>query len=53
MLNGTESSSTTWLDENEYLLSEDMIGQIKDIIYKRDLLNNPRETDEIPKTIKF
>lgn len=53
MLNGTESSSTTWLDENEYLLSEDMIGQIKDIIYKRDLLNNARETNEIPNVIKF
>ena len=53
ILNGTENSTTTWLDENAYLLSEDMIGQLKDIIYKRDLLNNPRETDEIPKTIKF
>ena len=51
--NGTLSSENMWLDENEYLLSEDMIGQIKDIIYKRDLLHNVRETDEIPKTIKF
>lgn len=34
------------MDENEYLLSEDMIGQIKEIIYKRDLLNNLRETNE-------
>ena len=25
------------MEENEFLLSEDMIGQIKDIIYKRDL----------------
>lgn len=53
ILNGTENSTTTWLDENEYLLSEDMIGQIKDIIYKRDLLNNARETNEIPNVIKF
>ena len=53
LLNGTLKEEDVWLDENEYLLSEDMIGQIKDIIYKRDLLNNPRETDEIPKTIKF
>ena len=53
LLNGTETANSTWLDENEYLLSEDMIGQIKDIIYKRDLLNNVRETNEIPKTIKF
>lgn len=34
------------LDENEFLLSEDMIGQIKEIIYKRDLLTNIRETNE-------
>lgn len=53
LLNGTLKEEDVWLDNNEYLLSEDMIGQIKDIIYKRDLLNNPRETDEIPKTIKF
>ena len=53
LLNGTETDNSTWLDENEYLLSEDMIGQIKDIIYKRDLLNNVRETNEIQKTIKF
>ena len=41
------------LDENEWLLSEDMIGQIKEIIYKRDLLSTIRETNEIPNTIKF
>ncbi len=41
------------MEENEFLLSEDMIGQIKDIIYKRDLLNTIRETNEIPDTIKF
>lgn len=41
------------MDENEFLLSEDMIGQIKEIIYKRDLLNNVRETNEIPDEIKF
>lgn len=51
--NGTLKADDMWLDQNEYLLSEDMIGQIKEIIYKRDLLHNPRETDEIPKTIKF
>lgn len=39
-------------DDNEWFLPEDMIGQIKDIIVKRDLLNNHRETDEIPDTIK-
>lgn len=41
------------LDENEWLLSEDMIGQIKDIVYKRDLLSTIRETNEIPNTIAF
>lgn len=40
-------------DNNEWLLSEDMIGQIKDIIIKRDLLNQVRQTDEIPNSIKF
>jgi len=42
------------LDEsNEWLLSEDMIGQIKEIIIKRGLLNNNRITNEIPNEVKF
>lgn len=41
------------MDDNEFLLSEDMIGQLKEIIYKRDLLNTVRETNEIPNTIKY
>ena len=41
------------MDENEWLLSEDMIGQIKEIIYKRDLLSQIRQTNEIPNVIKF
>ncbi len=41
------------MDENEFLLSEDMIGQLKEIIYKRDLLNVARETNEIPNTVKY
>lgn len=41
------------MEDNEFLLSEDMIGQIKDIIYKRDLLSTVRETNEIPDTIKY
>ena len=53
ILNCTLTDEDVWLDENEYLLSEDMIGQIKDIIYKRDLLQTIRETDEVPKAIKF
>lgn len=39
--------------DNEFLLSEDMIGKIKDIIYKRDLLSNVRETDEVPDGVKY
>ena len=53
LINGTETSDSIWIDKNEYLLSEDMIGQIKEIIYKRDLINTVRETDEIPNVIKF
>ncbi|MBO7693003.1 MAG: hypothetical protein J6Y28_09755 [Acholeplasmatales bacterium] len=51
--NGTISEWDSFMDTNEWLLSEDMIGQIKDIIYKRDLLNQYRETNEIPATVKF
>ena len=42
------------LDEsNEWLLSEDMIGQIKEIIMKRGLLNGNHRTNEIPNEVKF
>lgn len=34
------------LGDNEWLLSEDMIGQLKEIIYKRDFFNQLRETNE-------
>ena len=51
--NGVADEWNALLDNNEYLLSEDMIGQIKDIIYKRDLLQVNRETNEIPETIKY
>ncbi len=52
---GNEEITTDNLiyDDNEYLIPEDMYGQIKDIIYKRDLLNQHRETDETPNVIKF
>lgn len=51
--NGETDEFTALTDNNEWLLSEDMIGQIKDIITKRDLLNNRRETDETPDVIKM
>jgi hypothetical protein len=35
-------------DDDEFLIPEDMIGSIKDIIFKRNLLNVPRETNEPP-----
>lgn len=38
----------TKFDDDEFLLPEDMIGSIKDIIFKRNLLNIPRETNEVP-----
>ena len=38
----------TKFDDDEFLLPEDMIGSIKDIIFKRNLLNVPRETNEVP-----
>ena len=42
------------LDEsNEWLISEDMLGQIQEIIMKRGLLNQIHQTDEIPNTVKF
>lgn len=53
LINGTLTEEDVWLDENEYLLSEDMIGQLKEIIYKRDLIDTVRETDEVPNAIKY
>ena len=51
--NGEITTDNIIYDDNEYLIPEDMYGQIKDIIYKRDLLNQHRETDETPNVIKF
>ena len=51
--NGEITTDNLVYDDNEYLIPEDMYGQIKDIIYKRDLLNQHRETDETPNVIKF
>lgn len=51
--NGGANELDVALDDNEWVLSEDMVGQIKEIIYKRDLLNQVRQTDEVPNNIKF
>ena len=51
--NGEIDNNNLLYDDNEYLIPEDMYGTIKDIIYKRDLLNQHRETDETPNNIKF
>lgn len=53
LANGEIDGMSEMMDNNEYLLSEDMIGQLKEIIYKRDLLSNIRETNEIPNIIKY
>ena len=53
LANKEVDSMDVLLDNNEWLLSEDMIGQLKEIIYKRDLLSTIRETNEIPNTIKY
>ena len=39
-------------DDDEWFIPEDMIEQLKDIIIKRNLINNHRETDEIPNVVK-
>lgn len=52
-LNGDVNEIEVLLDDNEWVLSEDMVGQIKEIIYKRDLLSTIRETNEVPNNIKF
>ncbi len=51
--NNETDEFTALMDDNEWVISEDMLGQIKDIIYKRDLLNQHRETDEVPNLIKY
>lgn len=51
--NGITDEFTAMMDEDEWLLSEDMIGQLKEIIYKRDLLSTIRETNEAPDSVKF
>ena len=51
--NGLTDEWTVLNDDNEYVLSEDMLGQIRELIYKRDLLNTIKQNNEIPETIKY
>lgn len=51
--NGLVSDEQILDESNEWLLSEDMIGQIKEIILKRGLLNGNHRTNEIPNEVKF
>ena len=51
--NGLVDSMDLLDESNEWLLSEDMIGQIKEIIIKRGLLNGNHRTNEIPNEVKF
>lgn len=44
--NGVVDEFDALFDDNDFLLSEDMIGQIREIIYKRDLFLQFRETNE-------
>ena len=51
--NGLVDSMNILDESNEWLISEDMIGQIKEIIIKRGLLNSNHRTNEIPNEVKF
>lgn len=53
MDNGLVDPMSVLDESNEWLLSEDMIGQIKEIILKRGLLNGNHRTNEIPNEVKF
>ena len=49
---GITEDDESGFDDDEFLLPEDMIGQIKDLIFKRNLLTTIRETNEVPVTNK-
>ena len=53
MDNGLVDPMSVLDESNEWLISEDMIGQIKEIIIKRGLLNGNHRTNEIPNEVKF
>lgn len=50
--NGLVDINSLLDDSNEWLISEDMIGQIKEIIIKRGLLTPIHQTNETPNEIK-
>lgn len=35
-------------DDDEFLIPEDMIGALKEIVFKRNLIEVPRQTNETP-----
>ena len=53
MDNGLVDPMSVLDESNEWLISEDMIGQIKEIILKRGLLTGNHRTNEIPNEVKF
>lgn len=48
-VNNITVDDETEFDDDEFLLPEDMIGAIKDIIFKRNLLDVPRQNNEVTK----
>lgn len=53
ILAGENESFEVDVYDDEWFIPEDMIGQIKDIITKRDLLQIPRENNEIENQTKL
>lgn len=44
----TEGVESNFDDDDEFIIPEDMVERIKDVIYKRNLLNVERVTNEVP-----
>lgn len=44
----TEGVESNFDNDDEFIISEDMVERIKDVIYKRNLLNVERVTNEVP-----
>lgn len=49
LVNDSDISPVEDIDDNDYLIPEDMIPQIKELMIKRNLLSIPHETNETPK----